>query len=272
MPSEPSRFDRDTAVTLLEPGRYAANVDRGWWIINGPNGGYVAAIVLRALMAEVADPARSPRSLTIHYLRPPAEGPVEVQTVTERAGRSLTTASLRMLQGGKLMALAIGAFADARQGYSFVDSSPPSLPPAESLPLLRDQYSNLVVLQQRYENRVGIGKLFSDGASRAKLGGYIRFAEPQLVDALGVAAFTDALPPATFTRASNRDMLGPLPTVDLTIHFRTTLPLAGAAPTDRSVFLFTSTMGAEGFIEEDGEIWSESGVLLAQSRQLSIVV
>ena len=74
----PTRFAAETAVERLAPGRYAGSMYPSWWIVNGPNGGYVAAVVLRAIVAEVADPARRPRTLTMHYLRAPAAGPVEV--------------------------------------------------------------------------------------------------------------------------------------------------------------------------------------------------
>ena len=80
-----NRFQRDTAVTAQADGRYAARVDGGWWIVRGPNGGYVGAIILRALMAEVGDAARAPRTMTIHYLSPPVEGPAEVETVIAAA-------------------------------------------------------------------------------------------------------------------------------------------------------------------------------------------
>ena len=43
-----TRFDVDTAVEALGGGRYTGRIDRSWWIVRGPNGGYVAAIVLRA--------------------------------------------------------------------------------------------------------------------------------------------------------------------------------------------------------------------------------
>src|SRR5262245_19362594 len=82
-----SRFDTDTALSPLGNGKYAGRIDRGWWIMVGPNGGYVAAILLRALLLEIADAARAPRSLTIHYLRPPVEGPIEVHVTLDRVGR-----------------------------------------------------------------------------------------------------------------------------------------------------------------------------------------
>ncbi|MDJ0787244.1 MAG: thioesterase family protein, partial [Myxococcota bacterium] len=57
-PAGATRFDRDTAVSHLGDGRYEARLDRGWWIIRGPNGGYLAAILTRAMQARVGDPSR----------------------------------------------------------------------------------------------------------------------------------------------------------------------------------------------------------------------
>ena len=53
-----SRFSTDTAVRSMGAGCYAADIDRGWWIERGPNGGYLAAIVLRAIQA--ANPVEMP--------------------------------------------------------------------------------------------------------------------------------------------------------------------------------------------------------------------
>lgn len=266
-----TRFDRGTAVERLEEGSYRAVVDRGWWIVNGPNGGYIAAIVLRALLDAVADPERAPRSLTLHYLRPPAEGEVTLEVTIERAGRTLTTASARLFQAGRLMIIALGAFATKRSSFEFSDREPPRFPPPERCTPIQDLFGGNIELRKRYDSRLAVGDVLAGGAPRARLGGYIRCEEPRQVDALAVAAFTDAFPPAVFTRAGGRAGLGPVPTVDLTIHFRASLPLAGAAPNEYSAVIFTSTTAREGFLEEDAEVWSAGGVLLAQSRQLAIL-
>jgi acyl-CoA thioesterase len=266
-----TRFDTDTAVTRVASGLYGGRIDRGWWIVNGPNGGYVAAILLRALAAEVNDSERAPRSLTVHYLRPPAEGPVDVAVVIERSGRSLTTATARLLQGDRLLALAIGAFASARTGFSFDDRVMPVLPPLETCERFRDKYPNAVELQRRYDTRIGIGEPFGSGSGRAIVGGWIGFDEPRATDALAVAAYTDAFVPAIFTRVSAQKSVGPVPTVDLTIHFRAPLPLPSATLGEHCAAIFSSSTARDGFVEEDGEIWSRDGVLLAQSRQLAIL-
>ena len=64
---------RDTAVAPLGDGSWPRSTG-DWFTPRGANGGFLAAIVLRAMLAELDDPARAPRSLTLHYLRPPAAG------------------------------------------------------------------------------------------------------------------------------------------------------------------------------------------------------
>src|SRR5689334_7651773 len=115
----PSRFAMDTAITMLAAHGYAARIDHGWWIVRGPNGGYLAALILRALTTDVADPARHPRSFTVHYLRPPREGDVEILVQPECAGRTTTVLTARMIQDGKLTALAVAAFGTDRPGPEF---------------------------------------------------------------------------------------------------------------------------------------------------------
>jgi acyl-CoA thioesterase len=63
-----------------------------------------------------------------------------------------------------------------------------------------------------------------------------------------------------------------VPTVDLTIHFRAGAPGDGVADDDWALVVFRSNVAAEGFVEEDGEVWSADGRLLAHSRQLSMLL
>ena len=45
---------------------------------------FTTALLMQAFLAEVADPARHARSLTVHYLAPAIEGPAELTVRTER--------------------------------------------------------------------------------------------------------------------------------------------------------------------------------------------
>ena len=61
------------------------------------------------------------------------------------------------------------------------------------------------------------------------------------------------------------------PTIDLTIHIRRPLPPAGMAPEDYVLGRFSTRLAVAGVWEEDGELWTPGGELVAQSRQLALV-
>jgi acyl-CoA thioesterase len=124
-------------------------------------------------------------------------------------------------------------------------------------------------VSRRWEFRGALGGAPFSGAAEAVTGGWLRLAQPQNADAYVVAAMTDAWFPAVFARLTEP---AALPTVDLTVHFRAPLPVAGADPAGWTLARFSSRWAHEGFVEEDGELWSPDGVLLAQSRQLALMI
>jgi acyl-CoA thioesterase len=264
-------FDRETAVVARGDGRYEAQLDRAWWVHRGPNGGYLAAITLRALSAAVADPERAPRSLTVHYAAPPAEGSLEVAVRIEREGRSLTSCSARLEQDGRLVGMALAAFSRSRPGPELCDLTMPEVPGPETLHEAPFP-PNAPDIARRWESRWAINPPRRPGdppAVEAVSGKWIRLPEGHVVDGVVAAAITDASIPAVFSRLDEPIVV---PTVDLTIHFRSALPVPGARPDDFVFALFRTGAVAEGFLEEDGEIWTADGTLVAQSRQLAAVM
>ena len=266
-------FESETATSALGDGRYSVDISGNWSVPTGPNGGYVAAVILRALTAEVDDPERSPRSLTIHYLSAARPGPAEVRVAVERTGRSLTSLTARLVQGDRLIAIATAAFSSPRSSVEFCDLTMPAIPgpehyraptlPADALPIAR-----------RWDTRWAIGRPrnpMNPGptADRAVAGGWIRLPECQPIDAMVAAAITDAWMPPVFSKV---DAMIAVPTVALTIHFRSALPLATLAADDFVLAVFRTNVIAEGFLEEDGEVWAPDGTLIAQSRQLAVVM
>ena len=265
--SPPSRFARDTAVAALGDGRYEATIDPSWWIIRGPNGGYLAAIVARAVLAEVGAPEQRLRSFTLHYLRAPEAGPCTVEVTAERRGRTLTSCSVRVAQDDRLVMLGLAATAEDRPGPGFSDLTLPAVaPPIEPSPPVPPLEGHPdIPMRHHYEmqTRLGPERRSGEVTDEALTGGWIRLADPEPVDDVVVAALADAWTPAIFTRIP--DPLG-VPTVDLTIHFRDTLPMRP----DWTFVRFRSVHASGGYVEEDGELWSSDGRLLAQSRQLAV--
>jgi acyl-CoA thioesterase len=275
-PHEPGDFDRDTAVQLQDETpttrRFTAEVSDGWRAGRGPHGGYLAAMLLRALSETVAEPARSPRSLTIHYTRAPEPGPVTIETTLERVGRSLSTLSARMEQGGRLTALVLSAFSVPWRGPEISDIEMPEVAgpdetrePGSLIKHGAPPFTRHIVLQPRFG-----GMPFAAQEQPMELGGWLGLAEPRAVDALALAFFADALIPAPFMRMRAPN---PAPTIDLTIHFRTALPREpNPDPHELLLARIRGGLVHEGFFEEDGNIWAADGTLLAQSRQLAILL
>jgi acyl-CoA thioesterase len=281
----PGAFDRDTAVRELgrsENGgivraEFTAKVSADWRAGRGPHGGYLAAMLLRALVETVADATRSPRSLTIHYARAPQPGPVTIAATIERAGRSLSTLSARIEQDGKPIALALGAFSVSWSAQEIAELPLPDVAPQDperrsGTPFFKGAppFTKHIVIQPR------IGAMpFTGSDAPMEIGSWLGLAEPRPIDALSLAFFSDALFSPPFIRLTEPSTT---PTVDLTIHFRQALPAATETePTEglRNELCFArfrSGLVHEGFFEEDGVIWAADGSVLAQSRQLGIVM
>jgi acyl-CoA thioesterase len=260
-------FTRDTAVTAAGDGAYTAVCSTQWSAPMGPNGGYLAAIVLRAMLDELDDPAREPRSLTLHYLRPPVDGDVRVTVAVERTGRSLSTLTARLEQDGRLCIIAVGAFAAAFPTAADFAAAPPQAPPWTSIePWPR--HEAMPPISHQLHLRTAIGADPFSGAGEAVSGGWLSLREPAPTDAVLLALLVDAWLPSVFPVLT---MPVGAPTIDLTIHFRNPGATARHPAGEPLLAVFRSSTSADGYFEEDGEIWTSSGVLLAQSRQLALL-
>jgi acyl-CoA thioesterase len=256
-----------TSAAPTPTATFDANVSPDWRAGRGPHGGYLAAMLLRALTEAVADPARAPRSLTIHYARAPEPGPVQIHTVVERAGRSLSTLSARMEQDGRLMALALAAFSVPWHAPEIAELPLPEVEPAQPRvdgPRPPHPLAPPFARHMEFQPRIGT-RPFTGAQAPMEIGGWLALAEPRPLDALALAFFSDALFSPPFIRLHEPAVT---PTIDLTIHFR-----ASVAHTKEPCFArFRSTVVHEGFFEEDGVIWAPDGRVLLHSRQLALIM
>jgi acyl-CoA thioesterase len=260
-------FDDDTAVQRTGDGRFTANIDRKWWVLRGPNGGYVAAILQRAMTAAVGDAGRPARSLTVHFLRPPEAGPIDVHVDIERQGRSLTSTSARLVQEGRTIATAVGAYSAGRDAVEYSEIEMPGVPAPEEVPAR--SIEGAPAHAQMFDWRPAIGAVPFEAGESAITGGWFRLREPQVADPIVLASYADGWFPALFFRT--REPVG-VPTVDFTVHYRCELPLPDAKPEDYYLVVFRAPLSHDGFVVEDGEIWSQGGRLVAQARQLAVVL
>jgi acyl-CoA thioesterase len=260
-------FDEDIALRKTGEGLYEGEIRGDWWTPRGPLGGYVMALMINGLQQTVDDPARQARSCTMQFLRPPQAGPITIRTTVERTGRTLTSVSGRLDQGGKLMGIALASFSAPWQSPLLDDAPMPEVAPPAGRESAREGLPGSepppFVDRMFFQHRFG-PPLFSR-ADRAEVGGWLGLREERPLDAMVVAILSDAWFPAPWPRL--RAIAG-APTIDLTIHFRSRLPL------DDTLLLghFRTRLVRDGFFDEDGDLWAPDGTLVAQSRQLGLLI
>jgi acyl-CoA thioesterase len=260
-------FADETALDPAGDGIWKGELAAGWNTPRGPLGGYVMAIVMRGLELAVDDAERQARSVTMHFLRVPEAGPVTVRAAVERAGGSLSTVSGRLEQEGKLLGLALAAYSKPFESplldqAPMPEVEPPgALEPASPAPgAPAPEFLQRMVFQHRF------GEFPFTRSDQAEVGGWLGlYGEQGPLDAGMVALLADAWFPAPWPRLRE---LAPAPTIELTVHFRSPLPVDGPLLLGR----FDCKQVRDGFFDESGELWAPDGTLVAQSRQLGLLL
>ena len=262
-----SAFDLATAIDG-GGGQYTARLDPAWDGPLAPNGGVIAAILLRAAQAELARPELPPRTVTVHYLRPATHGPAQLSVEVLRAGRQNATVQVGFHQRDRLVCTALITFSAARPDTLVIAETAPDAPMPEQVEELQPRaVEGAPPALHRLRLRPCFGARPLTGAAEAITGGWFSLRDDgtgQPYDAVRLVALTDLWWPAVFPAI--RAFVG-APTLELTIHLRSTetvqAPILGR---------FETRTIREGHLDESGQLWSQSGHLLAESRQIALLI
>ncbi len=270
-----SEFHDDTRLAPVPhegagPHVFGVVISDRWAVGPGANGGYVAGMLARAVLETI--PALAPpdndwtiHSMAAHYLRPPVPGPAQVVVQPLRLGRAISIIDASLVRDEKILSTArfvVGS--TGTETLDFTDRTPPVFPPPESLP--REEWDNDKFIRARYDTRYAIGAEHNV-AETSEVSGWIRTADHAIVDLPLAVALTDSWMPAAMIRLGFEDHL--LSTLDLASHFFHSFD----PPIDDWLCMTNkTTVSRRGFADIDTEIWSADGELLAQGRQLGLLV
>ncbi|MET7715812.1 thioesterase family protein [Streptomyces sp. NPDC005407] len=267
-----SEFDRDTAVTLRAPGIYDAELSAGWTIISAVNGGYLLALLGRALGEAL--PHRDPFTVSAHYLSASQPGPAVIRTDVVRTGRTLSTGQASLFQYGedgaeieRIRVLATYGDLDALPDDVRTSAKPPAMPPLQDCLGPSDGPAPKIPGSSAITDRLNIkldpatvGWAVGAPSGKGEMRGWFSLADGRDADPFSLLLTVDALPPTSFELG----LKGWTPTVELTTHIR-----CRPAPGPLRVSITTRNL-AGGFLEEDAEVWDSADRLVAQSRQLAM--
>jgi acyl-CoA thioesterase-2 len=263
-------LERDTQVTGCD-GRYAIELDRDWEIW-GPNGGYIAAIALRAAGAHSR--FDRPASIVANFLGVATfDVPLDIAVVTTRAAKRAEAMKVSLTQSGQpifdAMVWAVGDVA----GLEHDVTDMPEAPEPETLPTVAERLAADDVepgpyhrFWSNFDERVPDDDWITDWENRPprapEFGHWYRyvpastFADPWvdacrsliLVDTLGWPAVCQMHPRNAFVA----------PSIDLACAFHRTDP--------DEPWLYARTTAASaagGLVGCESRVWSRRGTLLA---------
>ncbi|MEH0519260.1 thioesterase family protein [Streptomyces stelliscabiei] len=265
-----SEFDRDTAVTRRSPGVYDVDLSAGWTIIGAVNGGYLLAVLGRALAEAL--PHGDPFTISAHYLTASQPGPAVVRTDVVRTGRTLSTGQASLFQYDpegreveRIRVLASYGDLDALPDDVRTTAKPPAIPPIEECFGPQDAPGPVPggsAIADRLFLKLDpatLGWALGAPSGKGEMRSWFGLADGRDPDPFSLLLAVDALPPTAFEMG----LEGWVPTVELTVHVR-----CRPAPGPLRVAISTRNL-AGGFLEEDAEVWDSADRLVAQSRQLA---
>ncbi len=108
-----------------------------------------------------------------------------------------------------------------------------------------------------------LGFVRGEPTGQGRIRGWFRFREGQPIETLGLLVAADTFPPTVFNAHLP---VAWSPTVELTAHIR-----ARPRPGSWIACSLTAHHIGGGFVDEDAELWDDSGRLVARSRQLALL-
>lgn len=252
-------FDQTTQIERIADNRWQAQLSEHWCVGPVPNGGYLLAIIGRALSEalEHVDPS----TLNAFYLAPTHVGPCEIEVELLRKGGSTSFAMARLFQDDELKIQVTAAYTDLdrAQGETQLLMLPPEVPSFDQCAEL--PINDFIAITKQTHQRVVPGQeksMMGEPQGGGEWLGWLDFRDENPVDLFSLLYFCDAFPPPAFT------LYGPtgwVPTLDLSVQVRAK-PCAGPL-----MCRFSSKALIDGTLEEDGVLWDSSGKLVLMSRQ-----
>ena len=178
-------------------------------------------------------------------------GDAELQIDIEKKGRTLSTVTAKLTQGDRTIALAIATFAAARDNYSFCDLKPPIVPKANEIATTNTMGPDIeghVPFRDHYDQLLAIGPIPPETADDASVGGWTRFRENRQFDDLAIVAISDSWYPGLMVKDTPVPVHAP--TVDYTVHFVSSVPLASISIDDYLLVHFTTSVAQEGYLRD----------------------
>jgi acyl-CoA thioesterase len=209
------------------------------------------------------------------FVAPVRPGPVEIDVVVLRRGRSLSQVSATLCNVGETAGhTSMAVFGSVRPGFAFTELRPPTVRPPHECPLLREPPPDF---ERRFhfsywdhvQSRLAIGHSYWDdwAPGSSDRGYWYRFDEPPIVDGglldpLAVVTLCDTMPGAVGERVGSRTPFWLPPSADITVH------LLGDAGPGWLLCHNRARWAGDGYASVEMTLWDPERGLVAYATQM----
>jgi acyl-CoA thioesterase len=260
----------DVATSLVRRGEnnLSGETSDHYWNFAGPFGGYVAALMMQAVMT---DPRRlgPPVAQTVNYCGAMSKGAFEIAVSLDRGGKATQHWSMRLMQGDAVTATATLVCANRRETFAHMAVTMPAVPPPEAVAV--SPAPRRLPWLASYEFRFieggpefGAAPLAAGELGKPQTKLWLSDKPARSLDFVSLAALSDCF---ILRLVQMRRTMVPMGTVSMTTFFHATeseLAAQGSAPL---LGIADAKRFNANFHDQSMELWSPNGRLLANGMQ-----
>jgi acyl-CoA thioesterase len=257
-------FDQDTdsqAPGEGEPRQRRAKITANWSINGLPNGGYLMALMASAMLQHSTK--KSMAIITANYMARCSTSDALLSMENISVSSQFERLQARLMQDGKEKIRAWGTFVDENMACALnrCETAPPVMAPLNHCVTIPQMpgFTLFDQLDVRLDPACA-GWMTGNRVDRSEQKGWIQFKDARPHDALSLLLMADAFPPPVY---ATQGLGAWVPTIELSVNIRQ-LPAS-----EWLKCVFRTRFITCGLIEEDGQLWDETGALIAISRQIA---
>ena len=269
------RFQEALKLEYVEDNKFTVNPDTNYFVGSTPHGGYLMAIMHKALTSIL--PHSTAISSSVQYLDRIDAKPFELEIESFKVSRGSSSGIVRLRQDDKVCTTFTGTCSDFEfmKGYDDLQKPLPNIFADKDkndylemnydkiskgfTPSFIQQLECLIHPDHAWWNRETDG---DSADNEARCSAFLEM-EGGKPDQFCLSFYSDILPPVVCNKYGP---LGWIPTITLTTHIRQ-LPTTSQLYAD-----FIATDINKGYFEQDCNIWDLNGNLVASSRQLTRIL
>ncbi len=264
--TQPRAFELDESmpVEVRGDGTWRSVAGRAYGNRVGPYGGWIAALLMRALLAQ--KPEGEPLSLTVTFLGGCKDGTLDGTTRLLRRSRTNEHWTAEFSDTEAPVAHAVASFGLRRPTIPLGDIGSPAAAPEPSTVAPQPKFPGAPGFLDRFERRIFEGSPFDAArAGHTRSRAWVRDADCRPLDYVSLASHADSPMPRVFLATG---AAGQTATMSMTVYFHATATAFAEVGGDYVLVDAECRHGHDGFHDQTARIWTRSGKLLATTEQV----